>query len=85
MTEAVLVIEEGIRMKKLKIVLKNGYAKKYPWDDIRFAITDEHVIVTENNPSGTFIFRAPALNVEYCEAIEEDDEEEDDYDVVFSN
>ena len=71
-------------MKKLKIVLKNGEVKEYTWDDIRFAITNEHVIVTENNPSCTFIFRAPASNVEYCEAIEEDDEEEDDYDVVFS-
>ena len=63
-------------MKKLKIVLKNGDVKKYPWDGICFAITDEHVIVTENNPSKRFIFRALASNVEYCEAIEEDEEEE---------
>lgn len=72
-------------MKKLMIVLKNGEVKKYPWDDIRFQISDEHVIVVENNRSEVFIFRAPASNVEYCEAIEEDDEEEvNDYDVVFS-
>ena len=71
-------------MKKLMIMLKNGEAKKYPWDGIRFEISDEHVVVTQDNPSRTFIFRAPASNVEYCEAIE-DDEEEDDYDVVFSN
>lgn len=63
-------------MKKLMIVLKNGEVKKYPWCNICFAITDEHVIVTENNSSGTFIFRAPASNVEYCEAIEEDDKED---------
>lgn len=72
-------------MKKLKIVLKTGEVKKYSWDDIYFEISDERVTVTENNPARTFIFRAPASNVEYCEAIEEDDEEEDDYDVVFSN
>lgn len=64
-------------MKKLKIVLKNGEVKKYPWPGVLFAITDEHVIVTENDSRGTFIFRAPASNVEYCEAIEEDEEEED--------
>ena len=72
-------------MKKLMIVLKNGHVKKYPWDGIYFAVSDEHVIVTEHNPSRTFIFRALASSVEYCEAIEEDDEEEvNDYDVVFS-
>lgn len=65
-------------MKKLMIVLKNGDVKKYQWDGICFAITDEHVIVTENNPAKTFIFRALASNVEYCEAIEEDDEGEED-------
>ena len=71
-------------MKKLRIVLKSGEAKKYPWAGIHFAVSDENVVVTENNPSKTFIFRAPASNVEYCEAIEEeDDEEEDDYDAVF--
>lgn len=64
-------------MKKLKIVLKTGEVKKYPWDDIRFAVSDESVVVTKNNPARTFIFRAPASNVEYCEAIEEEDEEED--------
>lgn len=63
-------------MKKLMIVLKNGHVKEYPWDDIHFAITDESVVVTENNPSRTFVFRALASNVEYCEAIEEDDEED---------
>ena len=71
-------------MKKLMIVLKNGNIKKYPLDGIYFEITSERVTVREHNPSRTFIFRAPASNVEYCEAIE-DDEEEDDYDVVFSN
>lgn len=63
-------------MKKLKIVLRNGEVKKYPWDDIHFAVSDEHIIVTENNPPKIFIFRALASNVEYCEAIEEDDEED---------
>ncbi len=63
-------------MKKLMIVLKNGDVKKYPWDDINFSVSDERVIVTENNSYGTFIFRALASNVEYCEAIEEDEEEE---------
>lgn len=62
-------------MKKLMIVLKNGEVKKYPWDNIYFAVADEHVIVTENNRAKTFIFRALASNVEYCEAIEEDDED----------
>ena len=64
-------------MKKLKIVLKNGDVKKYPWDGTYFAMSDEYVVVTENNPTRRFIFRAPISNVEYCEAIEEDDEEED--------
>lgn len=64
-------------MKKLMIVLKNGDVKKYPWDSINFTITDERVTVLENNPSGTFIFRAPASSVEYCEAIEEDEGEEE--------
>ena len=64
-------------MKMLKIVLKNGEVKKYPWDDIYFEISDERVTVREHNPSRTFVFRAPASNVEYCEAIEENDEEED--------
>ena len=59
---------------KLKIVLKNGEVKKYPWSGIHFAITDEHVIVTKNNTHGTFIFRAPASNVEYCEAIQEEED-----------
>ena len=69
-------------MKKLRIMLKSGEAKKYPWDGIYFAMSDENVVVTENNPTRRFIFRASASNVEYCEAIEEDDEEEeDDYDV----
>lgn len=63
-------------MKKLMIVLKNGDIKKYPWNSINFTVSDENVVVTKNNPSKTFIFRAPASNVEYCEAIEEDDEEE---------
>lgn len=72
-------------MKKLKIVLRTGEVKTYPWSDIRFEISDEYVVVTENNPARIFIFHAPASNVEYCEAIKEDDEEEDDYDVVFSN
>lgn len=71
-------------MKKLMIVLKNGDIKKYPWDDIYFEISDERVTVTEHNSARTFIFRAQTSNVEYCEAIEEDDEEEDGYDVVFS-
>ena len=65
-------------MKKLMIVLKNKDIKKYPWDDIRFAISDEHVVVEENNPSGRFVFRALASNVEYCEAIEEDEEEDEE-------
>lgn len=63
-------------MKKLMIVLKNGDIKKYPWNGINFMVSDEHVTVTENNAYETFIFRAPASNVEYCEAIEEDEEEE---------
>lgn len=58
---------------KLKIVLKTGEVKKYLWRDIRFTITDEHVVVTRNNSSKTFIFRAPASNVEYCETIEEEE------------
>lgn len=62
-------------MKKLKIVLKNGEVKKYPWDDICFKISDENVIVVENDSLTTFIFRAPASNVEYCEAIEEEEGE----------
>lgn len=65
-------------MKKLRIVLKNGDVKKYPWDDILFAITPEHVLVTKNDKNATFIFRAPASNVEYCEAIEEEDDEEEE-------
>ena len=64
-------------MKKLMVVLKNGEVKKYPWDDITFTVSDERVIVTENNKYETFIFRALASSVEYCEAIEEDDDEED--------
>ena len=72
-------------MKKLKIVLKTGEVKKYPWEGIYFEITSDRVTVREHNPSRTFIFQASTSNVEYCEAIEEDDEEEeDDYDVVFS-
>lgn len=63
-------------MKKLMIVLKNGEVKKYPWDDIHFHVSDEHVVVVKNDTVQTFIFRAPASNVEYCEAIEEDEEEE---------
>ena len=64
-------------MKKLMIVLKNGDIKKYPWNSINFTVSDERVIVTENNTYETFVFRALASNVEYCAAIEEDDEEED--------
>ena len=60
-------------MKKLRIVLKTGKIKEYPWDGILFAITPEHVLVTKNDKNATFIFRAPASNVEYCEAIEEDE------------
>ncbi len=65
-------------MKKLIIVLKNGDVKKYPWDGITFLVSDERVIVTKNNSYETFIFRALASNVEYCEAIEEEDEEDFD-------
>lgn len=64
-------------MKKLMIVLKNGEVKKYPWNGINFTVSDERVIVIENNPHETFIFRALASNVEYCETIEEDEGEED--------
>lgn len=60
-------------MKKLMIVLKNGDVKKYPWDSINFSVSDERVIVTENNSYETFIFRALTSNVEYCEAIEEEE------------
>lgn len=59
---------------KLKIVLKTGEVKKYPWSGICFVVTDEHVIVTTNNTYKTFIFRAPASNVEYCEKIEEEED-----------
>lgn len=60
-------------MTKLMIVLKNGEVKKYPWHKIYFVVSDEHVIVTRNNPAKAFIFRTLASNVEYCEAIEEED------------
>lgn len=59
---------------KLMIVLKNGEVKKYPWAKICFVVSDEHVIVTRNNQTKTFIFRTLASNVEYCEAIEEEDD-----------
>ena len=69
---------------KLKIVLKTGEVKKYPWRAINFSITDERVTVTRNNTYKTFLFRAPMSNVEYCEAIEEDEEVEvNDCDVAF--
>ena len=72
-------------MKKVMIVLKTGVVKKYPWDKIYFGISDDCVWVRERNPGRRFIFQAPMGNIEYCEAIEEDEEEGDDYDVVFSN
>ena len=67
-------------MEKLKIVLKNGEVKKYPWNDISTEISDERVRVGKRNSSKTLIFRAPASNVEYCEVIEEDEEEEENPD-----
>lgn len=62
-------------MEKLRILLKDGEVKKFPWENISFKITDEYITVWEHISNGDiFLFRAPMSNVEYAERINDETE-----------
>lgn len=62
-------------MEKLRILLKDGEVKKFPWGNIDFKITDEHITVWEHTSNGDiFLFKTLMSNVEYAERIIDESE-----------
>ena len=62
-------------MEKLRILLKDGEVKKFPWENISFKITDEYITVWDHISKGDiFLVRAPMSNVEYAERINDETE-----------
>lgn len=62
-------------MEKLRILLKNGESKTFPWENIGFKFSENYITVWKINPeSDNFLFRAPMSNVEYAERINDESE-----------
>ena len=62
-------------MEKLRVLLKNGEVKKFPWENINFRITENYIKVWKvNSESDNFLFKAPMSNVEYAERITDEAE-----------
>lgn len=62
-------------MKKLRILLKNGESKTFPWENINFKITEDYIKVWKvNSEPDNFLFKAPMSNVEYAERITDESE-----------
>ena len=54
---------------RLRIKLKSGEVKTFPWYAVTFYIRDGHCSVYETAECGLLLFRAPLENVEYIERI----------------
>jgi len=62
-------------MEKLRVLLKNGESKTFPWENIGFKFTENCITVWKVNArSDNFLFRAPTSNVEYAERITDESE-----------
>jgi len=62
-------------MEKLRILLKNGESKTFPWENIGFKLTENYITVWKvNAESDNFLFKAPMSNVEYAERITDESE-----------
>ena len=62
-------------MEKLRILLKNGESKTFPWENIGFKLTENYITVWKVNAKlDNFLFKAPISNVEYAERITDEAE-----------
>lgn len=62
-------------MEKLRILLKNGESKTFPWKNIGFKISENYIKVWKiDAESDNFLFRARMSNVEYAERINDESE-----------
>lgn len=62
-------------MEKLRILLKNGEDKRFPWENVDFKITEGYIKVWKvNSEPDNFLFKAPMSNVEYAERIADEAE-----------
>ena len=62
-------------MEKLRILLKKGESKTFPWENVEFRITESYIKVWKvNSEPDNFLFRAPMSNVEYAERINDESE-----------